>query len=342
VFVRSRILVNATGPYVDHVNARDGEVTRHEHVFSKGVHLIVDRITPHTRVLTFFADDGRLFFVIPLGPKSCIGTTDTRVDQLPARVTEEDRQFILDNVNKRLQLARPLTQNDIIAERVGVRPLVLAKTGNGREGDWMALSRKHVVEVHGDAKHISIFGGKLTDCLNVGEEILQAVDSLGVELPNREHVWYGEPEDSIRDEFMHQAELMGLDTLTAPESSEQLTTRLWRRYGASALGLLDEIREDPRMAEVLIVGTEYIRCELHHAAQREMVTKLSDFLRRRSKIALIARTEQIRVAPGLLEACEILFGPLAQQKLDEYFGANSVTAAPASSVPPRAARSARS
>jgi glycerol-3-phosphate dehydrogenase len=92
---------------------------------------------------------------------------------------------------------------------------------------------------------------------------------------------------------------------------------------------------------VLIHGTEYIRCELHHAAQREMVTKLADFLRRRSKIALIAKTEQIKIAPGLLEACEILFGGLAQQKLDEYFGPRSVTARPAS-VPPLVAGSARS
>jgi glycerol-3-phosphate dehydrogenase len=45
-----------------------------------------------------------------------------------------------------------------------------------------------------------------------------------------------------------------------------------------------------------------------------------DFLRRRSKIALIASAETIRAAPGLVEACEILFGDAAQEKLDEYFG----------------------
>src|SRR5262245_47396314 len=112
---------------------------------------------------------------------------------------------------------------------------------------------------------------------------------------------------------------MGLDALTARESIEPLSTRLWRRYGASALALLDDIRQDPSMAQVLIAGTEYIRCELHHAAQREMITKLSDFLRRRSTISLIAPLHQIRTAPGLVEACEILFGPEAQQKLEEYF-----------------------
>jgi glycerol-3-phosphate dehydrogenase len=330
--IRSRVLINATGPYVDQLNTKNDEPTQNHHVFSKGVHLVVDRITPHNRVLTFFADDGRLFFVIPLGPKSCIGTTDTRVEELPARVDAADRKFILENVNKRLRLPKPLTEADIIAERCGVRPLVVPKSAGGETEDWMALSRKHVVEVRDAHKHISIFGGKLTDCLNVGSEIAEAVHKLGVELPHRGRRWYGEPDDSIREEFFHQAKLMDLDAMTAKESSEPLSTRLWRRYAASALALLDDIRQDPNMAEVLILGTEYIRCELHHAMQREMVTKLGDFLRRRSKIALIARTEQIQKAPGLLEACEILFGELAQQKLDEYFGPNRVTAH--SSVPP--------
>ena len=108
--------------------------------------------------------------------------------------------------------------------------------------------------------------------------------------------------------------------MTSPESSEPLSSRLWRRYGESALRLLEDIRADPSMAEVLIKGTEYIRGELYHAARREMITKLDDFLRRRSKIALIARTETIRNAPGLFEACRILFGDEAEAKFIEYFG----------------------
>jgi glycerol-3-phosphate dehydrogenase len=112
---------------------------------------------------------------------------------------------------------------------------------------------------------------------------------------------------------------MNLDAMTARESSEPLSRRLWRRYGASALSLLEDIRQDPRMAEVLIHGTEYIRCEIHHAARHEMITTLEDFLRRRSKIALVARPAAIRAAPGIMEACEILFGAEAQAKFDEYF-----------------------
>ena len=316
--IRSRVVINACGPLVDAFNGMNGEQTKHRHVLSKGVHLIVKSVTPSRRVLTFFADDGRLFFVIPLGPVSCIGTTDTRVDTLPPLVTDEDRRFILDNVNKRLRLAKPLGFEDIIAERCGVRPLVV---GNGASdnADWTALSRKHAIEVDAPRSHISVFGGKLTDCLNIGEEITEIARTLGVDLPYAGSRWYGEPPDEIRDEYFHQARLMRLDAMTAPESSEPLSTRLWRRYAASALSLLDDIRQDPRMAEVLIKGTEYIRCELHHAAQREMITKLEDFLRRRSKIALIAKKREIERAPGLLDACTILFGDQAQSKFDEYF-----------------------
>jgi glycerol-3-phosphate dehydrogenase len=320
--VRARVVINACGPFVDSHNHMTGIATAHRHVFSRGVHLMVDRITQSRRVLTFFADDGRLFFVIPMGPKSCIGTTDTREEALPPRVHPEDRAFILANINKRLKLARPLTEQDVLAERCGVRPLVIrVAQGEGKDRDWTALSRKHEIEVDTARGHVSIFGGKLTDCLNVGEEVSAIVAGLGIALPYPQSRWYGEPPDEVRDDFFHQARLMHLDELTSAESSEPLSTRLWRRYGESALRLLEDIRADPSMAEVLIHGTEYIRGELYHAARREMITKLDDFLRRRSKIALIARKETIRQAPGLFEACRILFGAEAEAKFEEYFDA---------------------
>ena len=77
IAIRARTIVNACGPYVEEVNRRLGVTTQHRHVLSKGIHVIVRRLTHSWRVLTFFADDGRLFFVIPMGPRTCIGTTDT-------------------------------------------------------------------------------------------------------------------------------------------------------------------------------------------------------------------------------------------------------------------------
>ena len=70
------------------------------------------------------------------------------------------------------------------------------------------------------------------------------------------------------------ARLLELDALTSKHASEMLSTRLWRRYGSEALGMLEAIRRDPRQAEVIIETSEYIRCELDAAARREMIVKL--------------------------------------------------------------------
>ncbi|MEM6580802.1 MAG: FAD-dependent oxidoreductase [Pseudomonadota bacterium] len=315
--VRSRVLINACGPYVDTQNQIANEKTDYRHLFSKGVHLIVDQVTDNKRVLAFFASDGRLFFVIPMGPKTCIGTTDSHVQDPGVGVTDEDRDFVLDNANALLDLDPPLTRDSIIAERVGVRPL--AVKGEGEEADWVALSRKHVIEVNEASKHLSIFGGKLTDCLNVGEEVAGLVRRLDVDLPTPNHRWYGEPLGQARSEFMLQARLMNLDDLTDPSSAEPLSVRFWRRYGEAAFILLERIREDQSCAQLLIEKAEYTRCEIELAARREMIVKLEDFMRRRSKIELVVRKQELVDSDGLREACAILFGEQAEQKLKEYF-----------------------
>jgi glycerol-3-phosphate dehydrogenase len=125
---------------------------------------------------------------------------------------------------------------------------------------------------------------------------------------------------------------MDLDGMTSPRSSEKLSTRLWRRYGAEAFGLLESIRADPRTGELLIEGAEYLRCEIELGARREMITKLDDFLRRRSKIALVLCHDDVVRAPGLREACRILFGDEADARLAEYLAEHAGATAPAASA----------
>jgi len=89
--VRAKVFINACGPYVDELNQRSNQKTEHRHLFSKGVHLIVKRVTEQRRVLTLFASDGRPFFVIPMGDRTCVGTTDTEVDDplvSPTRIVD--------------------------------------------------------------------------------------------------------------------------------------------------------------------------------------------------------------------------------------------------------------
>lgn len=319
--LQARTLINACGPWVDQINNKLAINTEHRHLFSKGVHLTVPKIGGKDRVLAFFASDGRLFFVIPMGPTTCIGTTDTQVNQPEeARVTEQDRQFLLDNANRCLDLAKPLTRDDIIAERCGVRPL--AVTNETDCDDWVALSRKHAIDSNPEKNLISIFGGKITDCINVGEEIAAKSSQLGIELSDPDTIWYGEPALVQKNRFMQNATEIGLDELTAESASEPLSQRLWRRYGMDAFAMLDAIKKDNTQAKLVIGKAEYIRCEIEYTAEHEMVSKLEDFLRRRSKISMVIDKETIRRAPGLTELSKILFAEDWENKLQEYLEQN--------------------
>ena len=315
--IQAKVLINAAGPFVDQYNETTEQSTDHHHVFSKGVHLIVDQITTSQKVLAFFASDGRLFFVIPMGQKTCIGTTDTQVDSPLSEVTDGDRDFILDNVNQLLNLPKPLTKADIIAERCGVRPLAI-EGGSGGEADWVKLSRKHAIDINKVQKYISIFGGKLTDCINVGNEVAEIVEKFNITLKQSCMTWYGEPTNRTKQQFFEQARAIKLDTMTWANSAEPLSERFWRRYGANAMELLAAIQLDESQAELLIESAEYTRCEIEYAAKYEMITELEDFLRRRSKISLVVRQADLLNGKGLKEACEILFGSDAEEKMLEY------------------------
>ena len=332
--ITATTIVNAAGPFVDELNQEWGVRSDRRIVYSKGIHLVVPRLTTddHHRVLAFFDDTQRLFYVIPMGRRSVIGTTDTRVDTPFTEVTDDDVEFLLGQINARLDLAAPLTRADVIAERCGVRPLVIDAAPRKRfwqrgsadddttSVDWTKLSRKHAVETDRTRRIVTIFGGKLTDCLNVGEEVAAEIEALGIPLEPDLRNWYGEPADATRDEFFRQARLMRLDGFRNKADTEPLTDRLWRRYGRRAFGMLEAIREDPTMADDVMGSADYLRVELHSAARSEMVTKLEDFMRRRSKIELVVSDEDIAASAGLCDVAEILFGDDSERRLAEYFG----------------------
>ncbi len=254
--IRALSIVNAAGPYADRINTLLGVESNFRHIFSKGEHIIVPRIIDTERVLTFFASDGRLFFMIPMGRRTCIGTTDTRVDNVVAEPTADDVQFLLDNANALLDLEQPLTKDDVIATRCGVRPLVIHKEANVGQAEWSALSRKHEIDVHGEHKVVAIYGGKLTDCLNVGEEIAEIVESFGIAL-DLSQPWYGEepaPQETDNKPLIGDIGPKQLQRMAAEEMIIHLDDFLRRRTMLELTIGQDALRTDPnlsRIAEIL-------------------------------------------------------------------------------------------
>ena len=177
----ARVIVNAAGPFVDELNPPWGLDDRSTSiVYSKGIHLVVPRLTTtrHDRVLAFFDDTRRLFYVIPMGRRSV-----HRHHRHPGRhavhatVTDEDREFLLEQINTRLDLAAAAHRGRHhrravrrAAARRQARAAATTRTPTGPQ-----LSRKHAIERDEHAHVVTVFGGKLTDCLNVGEEVADEV-----------------------------------------------------------------------------------------------------------------------------------------------------------------------
>lgn len=275
-------IINATGPFLDGLNERLANPTQHRIALSKGIHLVVPRVGTGERVLAFFDEQERLYYVIPMGTRSVIGTTDTKTTDPNSEVTDADREFVLRQVNSRLIDSVELTTDDIIAERSGVRPLVVKADDNEPgEGDWLELSRRHEIEVDTSRNVISIFGGKLTDCLNVGEEVAEATRRCATPSSGESHTqWYGESGTAERDAFLRQMQGLGIDSAYA-----QL---LWRRYDKRAPGVVESFGGAPDMITPAggALDAPYSTQELQWVGENELVVSSEDFLRRRSNLAL--------------------------------------------------------
>ncbi len=303
------VVVNAAGPWVDELNSSIGVSTNHRIVYSKGIHLVVPQIAEPERVLAFFDDTERLFYVIPMANRSVIGTTDTRTSDPNEPVTDADRRLVLDQINARLQLSSPLTVDDIIAERCGVRPLAVENRTDDGDGDhetedWTKLSRKHHIEVDSERGAVSIFGGKLTDCLNIGEEVAEAVAEAGLQLSPSTR-WWGEPPHDERQVFETRAAGLGLDRPPDIERAESMAQVLWRRHGLAANDILDAIENDDHLAKPITADTDILWAELP-AFSRELVVTADDFLRRRTKLAMVHRATELQSDPGVSEALRLL------------------------------------
>ena len=286
--VRAKVIVNAAGPFAKESNDLVGSKTKKDLVFSKGIHLAVRKLTSDNRVLTFWDEQGRIFYVIPMHDRSVIGTTDTRVLDPLEEVTEQDREFVLRQINLSMTLDQPLTVADIISERCGVRALVVDRNKDNSKSDWHKLSRKHSVETDPQGV-ISILGGKFTDCINVGEEIVHKVRKF-IPVTSPSKPWFGEEDSKQKASY----EQVAAGLLAQGAITTQVANQLWRRHGSAAKAILETLEAQPEARELAFEGLAITFAELAFISQNEEVKTAEDLLRRRLPIAMARSTQEIK------------------------------------------------
>lgn len=172
--IKSKAVVNATGPWVDEVRANDqaGRQTKKHLVHTKGVHIVFKQEDfPLTQAVYFDTkDDGRMIFAIPRAGKTYVGTTDTFYGENKARpkAETEDKAYLVDAIN----FMFPTLNIDISmieSSWAGIRPLIQSGSKNASD-----ISRKDEIW-HSTSGLITIAGGKLTGYRHMAEEIVDEV-----------------------------------------------------------------------------------------------------------------------------------------------------------------------
>jgi glycerol-3-phosphate dehydrogenase len=280
--IRGKVVVNATGVWVDHVRALDeGPHVKGTLRPAKGIHIAVpaSRLQIDMAAVLPVPKDRRSIFVVPWGDHVYLGTTDTDYNGSleDPQCTPGDVDYVLGAVNA--FVTDPLTRADVVGTWAGLRPLVSA-AATERTAD---LSRRHSVTTS-PAGLVTVAGGKLTTYRRMAAD---TVDEVGRVLGTRlrpsptKHLPLrgGAGLESLR--HAGAAARLGVD--------DRLLDHLVRRYGGEARTILAMLEADPELARPLLPGMPHVRAEGVYAARYEMAQTLEDVLSRRTRALLFGR-----------------------------------------------------
>jgi glycerol-3-phosphate dehydrogenase len=278
--LRASVVVNATGPWSDHVRRLDDPQAPPMLRLTKGAHVTVPRRRmANEHAVTLFSQlDGRVMFVLPWGDLSYVGTTDTDADASPdaLRVTAADVTYLLRSANAAFPDAH-LGSNDVVSAWAGLRPLLREQREGGSPSQ---VSREHRV-LESAQGLISIVGGKLTTYRVMGRDVVDRVARRLHELDGRA-LAPGPATDRQPLPGGEAAELEVLVEAARARGAPEATARhLVAHYGSEAAAVLNLVDRDRKLGEPIIVGRPEIWAEVDYAVQRELAVRVQDVLIRR-------------------------------------------------------------
>ena len=292
VELTARYVVNATGVWVDRLQALESPGRTAVVQPSKGVHVVVPRerlpLLEASILLPSRQGDGRSMFAIPYGEQTILGTTDTPYDGAleDLSLTGTDLEYVLAAGNDVFK--HDLTADDVLGAWVGVRPLI-------RDADSTSMkdvSRRHTL-VEGAGGLLTITGGKLTTYRRMAKDVVDRIvdrDSRKARCRTDEIPLGGtQPLGQVRDEVRAAAASLGLD--------ERVADGLVRQTGERAHDVLSLVAADPSLGHVLSPSAPHIAAEVVHAARAEGAVTLDDVLSRRMRLSLRAKDAGLPAAP---------------------------------------------
>ncbi|WP_018653783.1 glycerol-3-phosphate dehydrogenase/oxidase [Actinomadura flavalba] len=263
--VTARLVLNATGPWLDRLRTMEDPSSGPSIRLSKGAHLVVRQQEPWRAAVTVPVDRYRVSFAIPWEDHLLLGTTDEPYDGDPAdvRATDADVAQILAEAGHALD---GLRREDVAYAFAGLRVLP------GGPGD-VATAKRETVITEGRGGMLSIAGGKWTTYRHIGRIVLERL--------------------GVGADVLKTVPLPGLATpaavahrLVAAPMEPSVAAHLATHYGTLAFDLADLVRRDPALGAPVHPDGPDIWAQVVYARDREWAATPDDILRRRTTLTL--------------------------------------------------------
>jgi glycerol-3-phosphate dehydrogenase len=271
--IKSKVVINATGVFVDDILQMDKPDARKNIAVSQGIHLVLDKkFFPGENALMIpETSDGRVLFIVPWHNKLLMGTTDTPVKNISLEpvALETEIQFILHTVG--LYLTETPTRKDVLSVFAGLRPLAASEN----ESNTKEISRSHKILIS-ESGLFSIIGGKWTTYRKMGEDMIDKVE---------EELRWKHVTGTTASLHIH-----GYTTQFNPADPLYF-------YGSDEVFIQKIIEENGNewISEKLKIN----KAQVIWAVRKEMARTVEDVLSRRTRILLLDAKESIRIAPSV-------------------------------------------
>ncbi|TWB46740.1 glycerol-3-phosphate dehydrogenase [Rhizobium sp. ERR 922] len=285
---KPKLVINAAGPWIDHVNAALG-APAHLIGGTKGSHILLDHPelvrSLNGHMIYFEADDGRICLVYGYLGQALVGSTDIPCDDPDnVRCEEPEIDYFLDSVRSLLPSLR-FDRDQVTYSYSGIRPLPASDASSPG-----LISRDHSApvfepQVGRPFPIISLVGGKWTTFRGFAEEVADTVLARlqRSRKTSTERLAIGGGRDfpvNFDERASWSKSVAAKAGVEASRADELLS-----RYGTTAAAILTR-PSDYKDGQCISGAPRHSALEIDWIARQEMVVHLSDIVFRRTTMAI--------------------------------------------------------